>query len=162
MQLCVWNLVLLFFRWNVSTIWPIIVLKVAATVFTTLHFRTSWPNRLKFFFRSFKKNDLWLQNVWKNPRTSVMCIHWTEVKLFFSDMLDARLHEIKYCVLGMFVFLCKQLCVFNSYGTRCIAWENNPDTGHFLSLPYFYQFLKTPFNWNPQKCFNCYIYYFSS
>ena len=33
-----------FFRWDISVICPIIVLKLAATVFTSLPFRTLWPN----------------------------------------------------------------------------------------------------------------------
>jgi len=43
----------LFFRWDISVICPIIALKLAVTVFTSLYFRTSWPNWL-IFFRSFK------------------------------------------------------------------------------------------------------------
>jgi len=51
----------LFFHWNISIICPIIVLKLVATVFTSLYFRTLRPKTLNFF-RPFKKIGLWLKN----------------------------------------------------------------------------------------------------
>jgi len=42
------------FRWAVSVISPMIVLKLATTVFASLPFQTLWPHWLNFF-RSFKK-----------------------------------------------------------------------------------------------------------
>jgi len=44
-----------FFRRDISVISPMLVLKLATTVFTSLPFQTLWPNWLNFF-RSFKKN----------------------------------------------------------------------------------------------------------
>ena len=43
-----------FFRWDISGICPVTVLKLCVTVFTSLPFRTLWPNWLNFFL-SFKK-----------------------------------------------------------------------------------------------------------
>jgi len=42
------------FRWAISVIRSIIVLKLAVTVFTSPYFQTLWPNWLNFF-QSFKK-----------------------------------------------------------------------------------------------------------
>ena len=38
-----------FFRWNISVICPVIVSKLAITVFTSLPFQTLWPNWFNFF-----------------------------------------------------------------------------------------------------------------
>ena len=49
----------LFFRWDISVICLIVVLKLAVTVCIALYFEKLWPNWLNFF-RSFKKNfSLW-------------------------------------------------------------------------------------------------------
>ena len=48
-----------FFRWDISVIFPVIVLNFTATVFSRLPIRTLWPNWLNFF-RLFKtKFGLW-------------------------------------------------------------------------------------------------------
>jgi len=46
-QKIVWQTV--FFRGDISLVCSIIVLKLAVTVFTSLYFRTLWPNWLNFF-----------------------------------------------------------------------------------------------------------------
>jgi len=46
-----------FFRWEISVICPIILLKLAVTVFTSLYFWALWPNWLNIF-RSFQRNSV--------------------------------------------------------------------------------------------------------
>ena len=48
-----------FLRWEVSVICPVIVLKLAVTVFTSPYFRTSWLNSVTFFshFRNISVCD---------------------------------------------------------------------------------------------------------
>jgi len=48
----------IFFRWDIPVISPITVLKLAMIVFTSLYFRTSWPNWFKFFSVSSKQFGL--------------------------------------------------------------------------------------------------------
>jgi len=54
-----------FFHWDISVIWPIIVLKHAVTAFTNLYFRTLWPKWLKFFSVISKKIGLWPKKIIK-------------------------------------------------------------------------------------------------
>jgi len=61
-----WPADLFFFRLDISVICPVILLKLAVTVFTSPYFRILWPSWLNFF-RSFeKKFGLWLKNNRKN------------------------------------------------------------------------------------------------
>ena len=50
-----------FFRWDILLICLITVLKLVATVFTSLPFQTFWPNWLNFF-RVFEKNSVYEYN----------------------------------------------------------------------------------------------------
>jgi len=63
------------FRWNISVICPMIVSKLAITVFTSLPFQTSSPNLLNFFGH-LKKLSLWPKNDRKNkPRSQWSSSH---------------------------------------------------------------------------------------
>jgi len=54
------------FRWDISVICLVIVLKLAVTMLTSLYFRTLWSNWLNFF-RSFQKNF----GLWPKKKTQV-------------------------------------------------------------------------------------------
>jgi len=61
-----------FFRWDISVICPVIVLKLAVTVFTDVPFRTLWPNRL---IRSFQRTfSLW-PNKKRPTHTALLTLH---------------------------------------------------------------------------------------
>jgi len=51
----IFGLGFLFFRWDISFICLVLVLKLTVTVFTSLPYQALWPNLLKFF-RSFQNN----------------------------------------------------------------------------------------------------------
>ena len=56
-----------FCRWDISLVFPIIVLKLAETVLTSFPFQTWWPNWLDFF-RSFQKNSVYDRKKDQPPR----------------------------------------------------------------------------------------------
>ena len=55
-----------FFRWHIPVICPIIVLKLALTVFTSSYLRTKWPNWLNYFSLNKKNMVLWPKNTDEN------------------------------------------------------------------------------------------------
>ena len=62
-----------FFRWDISVISPVMILKLAVTVFISLPFRTLRPNWLNFFsvisktIRSMTEQIQLLGRIWTNP-----------------------------------------------------------------------------------------------
>ena len=72
---CAYHFVLVFFLRSISVICPMVVLKLAATVFTGLYFRTSWPNWHIIFFGYFKKPRLrWQQKFsWRRQLGPYRC-----------------------------------------------------------------------------------------
>ena len=65
-----------FFRWDISVIYPIILLKLTVRVFTGLFFRILWPNGL-VFIGHFKTNSVWDRNKTSSGAHFRLLAPWT-------------------------------------------------------------------------------------
>ena len=67
-------LAICFFRWGISVICPVTVLKLAVTIFTKLYFRTLWYNRAHCWIGHwYNKAHCWIGH-WYNRKEHIVAV----------------------------------------------------------------------------------------